>query len=140
MQTGLLRIDALQVVASIKGYAEAEPTSLAAAATHHASGGAAAEMPPGPASTAEASGGTGLAAAAALMTSPRYGLHTARSRLTAGRTEVAMLGPGDIAGECCNLGCRVTVDWGQLSRVPSIVCGTTFIKQSSQASGASQQH
>lgn len=39
------------------------------------------------------------AAAATLITSPQYGLHSARSRLTARRTELAVLGPGDIAGE-----------------------------------------
>ncbi|WIA30393.1 hypothetical protein OEZ86_000479 [Tetradesmus obliquus] len=54
-----------------------------------------------------ASGGgssASTAAAAALLSSPRHGLHSPRSRLVERRIEVALLGPGDLAGEASALG------------------------------------
>eukprot|EP00883_Tetradesmus_obliquus_P004781 jgi/Sobl393_1/1515/SZX72241.1 len=60
------------------------------------------------ATLASGTGGGGssasTAAAVALLSSPRHGLHSPRSRLVERRVEVALLGPGDLAGEASALG------------------------------------
>jgi hypothetical protein len=52
-----------------------------------------------------AAGGPSAAAAAALLSAPHHGLHSPRSRLMERRVDVALLGPGDIAGEACVYAC-----------------------------------
>eukprot|EP00775_Hariotina_reticulata_P011618 gene11618-11762_t len=45
-----------------------------------------------------------IAAAAELVSNPRHGLHSSRSALVDHNMDLAVLGPGDVAGEACLLG------------------------------------
>ena len=88
----------LQIVGKVKGAAGAPVAAAISARMLAAAAGEQGDGVGGPSSRRSLDSSS--AAAAAMLAAPRHGLHTARARVSEQQVELAVVGPGDIIGEC----------------------------------------